>query len=131
MLEFKLRQKKIRCDSDSLSDFIIVVDKMEIVPDKLNRGQMWDPILTVRYPQVYSEHLSERAPDAGSVNRRKDLRATFADTSGGRWLEENAGRFRVELVYPNREGRKNRSNYAFKPWHVLFTAVARAGAPAT
>ncbi|KGJ72238.1 hypothetical protein GY21_16660 [Cryobacterium roopkundense] len=65
-----------------------------------------------------SEHQTGLAIDVGAVSGRCSLNACFGETSEGRWLAENAGRFGFLLRYP--ADKVPVTGYEFEPWHFRY-----------
>lgn len=62
-----------------------------------------------------SEHQTGLAFDVGSV------KAVFANTNEGKWLEENAHLYGFIIRYP--KGKTNITGYIYEPWHVRYLGV--------
>ncbi len=65
--------------------------------------------------QGYSEHQLGTAADFTSAGVGGGLSASFASTTAGTWLMENAYRYGFILSYP-----KGNSYYVYEPWHWRF-----------
>jgi D-alanyl-D-alanine carboxypeptidase len=60
----------------------------------------------------YSQHQTGLVVDFGSIDN------SFADTSGGRWLLNNAVRFGWSLSFP--DGYEDVTGYAWESWHYRY-----------
>ncbi|MEN6364159.1 MAG: M15 family metallopeptidase [Rectinema sp.] len=63
-----------------------------------------------------SQHQLGTAMDFGSISD------AFAETSAGRWLYANAGRFGFSLSYP--KGMESVTGYVWESWHFRFIGIA-------
>ncbi|SES70910.1 D-alanyl-D-alanine carboxypeptidase family protein [Anaerobranca gottschalkii] len=52
------------------------------------------------------------------------LNQSFANTSAGKWLMENAYKYGFVLSYP--EGKESITGYIFEPWHYRYIGVEKA-----
>jgi D-alanyl-D-alanine carboxypeptidase len=102
-----------------VSAFRGVDRQVEIVRDKLARGQTPEQVLEVSAPPGYSEHHTGRAVDVAS-GTAKPLEEVFEQTDAYRWLLERGGEFSFFLSYP----RGNAAGYAFEPWHWCYRSEA-------
>jgi D-alanyl-D-alanine carboxypeptidase len=65
-----------------------------------------------------SEHQTGLSIDISTKSLNYALRNSFANTSEGKWLAENAARFGFILRYP--KGREAITGYAYEPWHFRY-----------
>jgi D-alanyl-D-alanine carboxypeptidase len=68
-----------------------------------------------------SEHQTGLAMDIASKSTNLLLTEGFADTSEGKWLNENAHRFGFILRY--QKGKEGNTHYEYEPWHFRFVGV--------
>lgn len=71
----------------------------------------------VAYPGQ-SEHQTGLAMDITAASNHFLLTETFADTTEGKWLAENAHRFGFILRYP--KGKEMITGYNYEPWHFRY-----------
>lgn len=91
-----------------------------------------------RQAALYAEHIHEVGEDAAGETLAKpghsehqlgttvdvlapgmvELTAEFGDTPAGLWLAENAHRYGFVVSYP--KGTRDRSCYAYEPWHIRY-----------
>ncbi len=89
--------------------------QQELIAAKLRQGRNLEAILKVNAAPGYSEHHTGRAIDIGTPGC-VNLEEVFADTAAFGWLEQNAGRFRFRLSYPE----DNALGIAYEPWHWCY-----------
>lgn len=96
--------------------------QLELIRDKLARGETIAAILEVMAPPGCSEHHSGRACDIGTPGC-EPLSEAFEDTGAFRWLSSNAADFGFHLSYP----RDNPMGFLYEPWHWCYLGRARTG----
>ncbi|MCL1877412.1 MAG: M15 family metallopeptidase, partial [Defluviitaleaceae bacterium] len=72
-------------------------------------------------PPGASEHQLGLALDV-SINGQ--LSGAFANTTAGRWIEENCCRFGFVVRYP--QGKSNITRIIYEPWHLRFVGIPHA-----
>lgn len=73
----------------------------------------------------HSEHHTGLAVDISfEGNQHCNLRACFAETEQGQWLEENVDQFGFIIRYP--EGAEEITGYSFEPWHLRYVGEPTA-----
>lgn len=73
----------------------------------------------------HSEHQTGLAVDLDSTRGKCYLDDCFGETAEGRWVAQNAYRFGFVLSYP--KGYRDRTGYAYEPWHIRYVGPRTAG----
>lgn len=73
-----------------------------------------------------SEHQTGLAVDISTVSRNCYLDTCFADTSDGKWLENNSFKYGFILRYP--KDKETITGYQYEPWHFRYVGVDLATA---
>lgn len=71
-----------------------------------------------------SEHQTGLAIDISCASESFRLETTFADTSEGLWVAENAHRFGFILRYP--KDKEHITGYNYEPWHIRYVGTELA-----
>lgn len=66
----------------------------------------------------YSEHQSGLAADIEPADRSCELQLCFADTTEGKWLDQNSYKFGYVIRY--QKNHEQLTGYAYEPWHIRF-----------
>ena len=98
-----------------ISAFRSIDRQVEILREKLAKGQTVEEILSASAPPGYSEHHTGRAIDI-DTDGAPPLEIEFEDTIAFAWLTRNAGRFGYVLSFP----KGNRYGYQYEPWHWFY-----------
>lgn len=72
----------------------------------------------------HSEHQTGLAVDLDTTRGECYLDACFGATGEGRWLAWHAYRFGFVLSYP--DGYRDRTGYAYEPWHIRYVGPRAA-----
>jgi D-alanyl-D-alanine carboxypeptidase len=67
----------------------------------------------------HSEHQTGLAADVGTGTC--DLSICFGDTTGGKWLVNNAYRYGFIIRYP--KDKENLTGYQYEPWHIRYLGI--------
>lgn len=100
-----------------VSAFRSVEYQVELLRNKLAKGQAIREILEVNAAPGYSEHHTGRALDL-ATDLSEPLTESFEDTAAYTWLEAHAQTFHFALSYP----RQNPHGIAYEPWHWICGA---------
>ncbi|WP_165700028.1 M15 family metallopeptidase [Ornithinimicrobium ciconiae] len=73
----------------------------------------------------HSEHQTGLAVDLDNTTGTCYLDPCFGETKEGRWVAEHAHEFGFILSYP--QGARERTGYAYEPWHLRYVGPAVAG----
>lgn len=95
-----------------ISGFRSFERQLQLIRDKLDRGETTAGILEVMAPPGCSEHHTGRAVDIGTPGC-EPLSEAFEETEAFEWLEANAAGFGYRMSYP----RGNTMGYRYEPWH--------------
>lgn len=76
--------------------------------------------------QGHSEHQLGLAVDFTAKSLAYDLNDSFAVTTEGKWLRQNAVQFGFVLSYP--QGKEAETGYMYEPWHYRYLGPAAAQA---
>jgi D-alanyl-D-alanine carboxypeptidase len=95
-----------------VSGFRSVRYQVELIRNKLARGQDIRSILEVNAAPGFSEHHTGRAVDIATPGSRP-LTVEFETSPAFAWLGANAGRFGFAMPY----GRGNVHGFSYEPWH--------------
>jgi len=71
-----------------------------------------------------SEHQTGLAADVSASSVDYQLVTEFENTSEGKWLSENAGRFGFILRYS--KDKEEMTGYMFEPWHIRYVGIPAA-----
>lgn len=84
---------------------------------------LWEEAADRSYvqPAGHSEHQTGLAVDLADLDQDFD---TFAESSAGRWLAENAWRYGFVLRYP--EGKEHITGISYESWHFRYVGTAVA-----
>lgn len=74
----------------------------------------------------HSEHQTGLAVDLDTTRGECYLHACFGTTAEGRWVARHAHRFGFILSDP--EGHRDRTGYAYEPWHMRYVGPEVAAA---
>lgn len=74
----------------------------------------------------HSEHQLGLAVDFTSKGLGYDLNDSFAVTTEGKWLQQNAAQFGFVLSYP--QAKEGETGYMYEPWHYRYLGPAAAQA---
>ncbi len=72
----------------------------------------------------FSEHQTGLVADVGMPNGQCELKACFADTTAGLWIQEHAADYGFIVRYP--DGENDITGYIYEPWHLRFIGTATA-----
>jgi D-alanyl-D-alanine carboxypeptidase len=96
----------------AISGFRSVARQVEIIREKLAKGESLEEILRLIAAPGFSEHHSGRAIDIGAPDQ-PPLVEGFAATPAFAWLSAHAREHRFRLSFP----RDNPHRIGFEPWH--------------
>ncbi len=91
--------------------------QLELISEKVARGEAIDEILQIMAPPGCSEHHTGRAVDIGTPGC-EPLSERFEQTDAYVWLEQHAQDFGFTMSYP----RDNRWGFTYEPWHWCYQA---------
>ncbi|MDN5923810.1 MAG: M15 family metallopeptidase [Xanthomonadales bacterium] len=95
-----------------VSAFRSIDYQIELIENKLARGQAIEQILAVNAAPEFSEHHSGRALDLTTPGY-PSLEEAFENSPAFAWLQQHAHTFRFALSYP----RDNPNGIIYEPWH--------------
>ena len=73
----------------------------------------------------HSEHQTGLAVDLDNTTGECYLDACFGDTTEGQWVAEHGHEFGFVISYP--EGARQKTGYAYEPWHIRYVGPHVAG----
>jgi D-alanyl-D-alanine carboxypeptidase len=95
--------------------------QLQLIRNKLERGESIAAILEVMAPPGCSEHHTGRACDIGTPEC-EPLSEPFEETGAFRWLKSNAADFGFRMSYP----RGNPLGFLYEPWHWCYLGQGQA-----
>ena len=81
-----------------------------------NQGVYYADLISAK--PGHSEHQTGLAIDIVSNENNQRMDTSFAKTTEGEWLQQNAHKYGFILRYP--EGRESQTGYTFEPWHFRY-----------